>query len=127
MRLLLDTHTALWLTNKHERLSPKAKSIINNYENTLHFSIVSAWEIVIKTSTKKLSIDGGIIAFLGKVEEMPITTLSITSRHLEILETLPFIHRDPFDRLLIAIAKAEDMTILTMDEDIKKYEVSSMW
>ena len=127
MRLLLDTHTALWLTNKHERLSPKAKSIINNYENTLHFSIVSAWEIVIKTSTKKLSIDGGIIAFLGKVEEMPITTLSITSRHLEILETLPFIHRDPFDRLLIAIAKAEDMTILTMDENIKKYEVSSMW
>jgi len=115
------------LTNKHERLSPKAKSIINNDENTLHLSIVSAWEIVIKTSTKKLSIDGGIIAFLGKVEEMPITTLSITPRHLEILETLPFIHRDPFDRLLIAIAKAEDMTILTMDEDIKKYEVSSMW
>jgi PIN domain nuclease of toxin-antitoxin system len=127
MRLLLDTHTALWLTNNHERLSPQAKSIINNDENTLHLSIVSAWEIVIKTSTKKLSIDGGIIAFLRKVEEMPITTLSITPRHLEILETLPFIHRDPFDRLLIAIAKAEDMTILTMDENIKKYEVSSVW
>ncbi len=127
MKLLLDTHTALWLANKYEKLSPKAKSILNNDENTLHLSIVSAWEIVIKTSTKKLSVDGGIMAFLEKIEEMPITTLAITPRHLEILEALPFIHRDPFDRLLIAIAKAENMTILTMDENIRKYEVSSMW
>ncbi|MCL1787680.1 MAG: type II toxin-antitoxin system VapC family toxin, partial [Defluviitaleaceae bacterium] len=66
-------------------------------------------------------------AFLTKVEEMPITLLPIAQRHLEIVEALPFIHRDPFDRLLVAVAKAEGMTILTADQNIHKYEVPTVW
>ena len=128
MKLLLDTHTALWLTNEYEKLSPKAKSMLDDEENALYLSIASAWEIAIKTSIGKLNIYvGGVKAFLAKMEELPISIFPITPRHLECVETLPLIHRDPFDRLLVATAKAEGMTILTADENIQRYEVPSVW
>jgi PIN domain nuclease of toxin-antitoxin system len=94
----------------------------------LFLSMASAWEIAIKTSIGRLHGPScGIGAFLKKVEEIPMTLLPITARHLEIVESLPFIHRDPFDRLLIAAAMADGMTILTADQNIKKYEVATIW
>ena len=113
MKLLLDTHTALWLVNEHEKLSSNAKVMLLNEIHTLFVSIASVWEIAIKTSLGKLSgLNGGVGVFVTQINKMPIDMLPITPRHIEIVETLPFIHRDPFDRIIIAAAKAEDMTII---------------
>jgi PIN domain nuclease of toxin-antitoxin system len=124
MKLLLDTHTALWWVNEHEKLSPEAKAILLNETYLLYISIASAWEISIKASLGKLlKFTGGVSAFLMQVADMPVCLFPILPRHIEIVENLPFIHRDPFDRLLVATAKADGMTILTADENIHKYDV----
>ena len=126
MKLLLDTHTALWWVNEHEKLSSKAKTLLSSDSHSLYISIVSAWEVAIKASLGKLyEFDGGVKAFLAKVEEIPVVLLPITPRHIEMVEALPFHHRDPFDRFLAATAMVEGMTILTADENIKKYDVPS--
>jgi PIN domain nuclease of toxin-antitoxin system len=128
MKLLLDTHTALWWVNEHEKLSLTARTLLSDDSHSRHVSIVSAWEVAIKASLGKLyDFDGGVSAFLAEMEYNPVTLLSITTQHVKMVETLPFIHRDPFDRLLVATAKVENMTILTADENIQKYDVSSVW
>ena len=128
MKLILDTHTALWWINEYEKLSPKVKVMLLNDENTLYISIVSAWEIAIKASIGKLpEFNGGVKAFFDKIEEIPISMISVTPSHVEEVENLPFHHRDPFDRLIVATAKTENMTILTADENIYKYDVSYIW
>jgi len=128
MKLLLDTHTALWWVNEHEKLSSKAKELLLEEECILYISIASIWEIAIKSSLGKLpGFNGGVRKFLSKMKEMPVDLIPITNRHVEIVETLPFIHRDPFDRLLVATAIADGMTILTTDENIHKYAVPSAW
>jgi len=128
MKLLLDTHTALWLMNEHEKLSPTAKMMLLNGEHTLYVSIVSAWEIAIKASLGKLyEFNGSVKTFLAKIEDMPIILLPVTPRHVEMVETLPFHHRDPFDRMLVASAMAEKMCLITADENIQKYDVPFVW
>lgn len=128
MNLLLDTHTALWLINEYEKLSLKVRDMLMDDANTLYISITSTWEIAIKSSIGKLSeLNGGVSAFLTQINEMPISILPVMPRHVEMVETLPLIHRDSFDRLLIATAKTENMTILTNDENIHEYDVSSIW
>ena len=128
MKILLDTHTALWLVNDYEVLSPSAKSLLLDDANELYISIVSAWEIAIKTSIGKLSeFSGGVKSFMAKVNDMPIQMHLVQTNHVELVESLPFIHRDPFDRMLVAVAKADGMTILTADENIRKYDVPTAW
>jgi PIN domain nuclease of toxin-antitoxin system len=128
MKLLLDTHTAIWLMSRKEKLSSEAKAKLLDKTNTLHVSHVSVWEVAIKASIGKLpEFYGGVKAFLSKLEEMPIVLLPITLWHIEMVETLPFHHRDPFDRLLIAAAKVEGMTILTADDNVRKYDVPWIW
>ena len=128
MRVLLDTHTALWMVNEHEKLSSAAKTLLLNDEHELFISIASLWEMAIKVSLGKLSeMDGGVSAFLAQMKNMPIEFFPITTEHIEIIETLPFFHRDPFDRMLVATALSNDMTILTVDSNIPKYNVSCIW
>ncbi|MCL1806450.1 MAG: type II toxin-antitoxin system VapC family toxin [Oscillospiraceae bacterium] len=128
MKLLLDTHTALWWVNEHEKLSSDAKNMLLDDTHTLYISIVSAWEIAIKASLGKLpGFDGGASRFLTKVTEMPVLLLPVEPHHIEQVEPLPYIHRDPFDRLLIATAKSEGMTILTADKNIHQYDVPTVW
>ena len=128
MKILLDTHIALWWVNEHEKISPTARAVLLDDSNTLYLSIISLWEIAIKTSLGKLmEFDGGVCAFMAKVNEMPVQLLSIEPHHIKMVEDLPYIHRDPFDRLLIAIANTEGMAILSVDENIHKYDVPSIW
>ena len=101
--------------------------MIFDSENKSYVSIASAWEVAIKVRTGKLHLDGGVSEFFNIIYQNGFDLLPITVRHLEIVETLPFIHRDPFDRLLVATAKAEGMTILTADENIHQYEVPTVW
>jgi PIN domain nuclease of toxin-antitoxin system len=128
MKLLLDTHTALWWVNEHEKLSSRAKTMLMDDSHMLYISVASVWEIAIKVSIGKLvGLNGSVKAFLKKVEEMPVELLPIEPRHIELVETLPFIHRDPFDRLLVAAAKTDEMIILTADDNIHQYDVQTEW
>jgi PIN domain nuclease of toxin-antitoxin system len=128
MNLLIDTHVALWLFNEHENLSASAREILMDESNTLYISIVTAWEIAIKHSLNKLTeFSGGVSLFMSQVYDNPIEIKNISPQHIEIVEKLPFIHKDPFDRLIIATAKAENLTIITADENIQKYDVKWKW
>ena len=128
MKLLIDTHAALWLFNEHENLSVAVKALLLNEENDLYISIASAWEIAIKHSLGKLiEFGGGVKRFLNAVKELPIEIVPLLPRYIEIVEELPYIHRDPFDRILIATAKCEDMSIVTSDANIRNYDVKCIW
>ena len=128
MKLLLDTHAALWLINEYEKLSPKASDLILDDNNELFLSVASLWEIAIKVSKGKLTeLNGGVNTFITQIENMPIELLPITPNQTIIIEKLPFIHKDPFDRIIVATATSENMTILTDDNDVQKYDVPSAW
>jgi PIN domain nuclease of toxin-antitoxin system len=126
---LLDTHTALWYFDGDGKLSKTAKEIIYNFSNSspIYMSIASAWEVAIKLSIGKLDIVNNTEDFLQEAENNEIIILPIKPAYLTVLETLPMIHRDPFDRLLIATALVEEMTLITDDENIAKYEVVQIW
>ena len=128
MRLLLDTHTALWLFNDYDKLSPKAKSILLDTTNELFISIVSAWEIAIKRSVGKLTdFPDGVKIFLAEIEASQMEMITILPQYVEKVEELPLMHRDPFDRIIIATALREKMTIITADENIHQYDVKCIW
>ena len=124
MKNLLDTHTVLWFLNG-EKLSAKTKELIINGEN--YISVVSLWEVAIKMNIGKYNFDGGFSAFRELVKNNGFTVLQIEDEYMERLFALPLIHRDPFDRLIIATALAEDLTIITADENIQTYDVSWIW
>jgi PIN domain nuclease of toxin-antitoxin system len=127
MKYLLDTHVAKWALEDKSKLSDTAKAIIDDVSVHLCVSIVSAWEIAIKISVGKLDFTGDSALFLEKLRQFGVEILRIEGLHIQYLETLPFIHRDPFDRVLIATAKMEGLTILTADENIRKYDVLTAW
>lgn len=128
MRLLLDTHTFLWWVGDDEALSKKARAAIADRENECFVSIASAWEMSIKLSLGKLKLPGPIDQF---VPEQLLTNgfvqLPIEFRHAAKVASMPFHHRDPFDRLLIAQAAEEKMAIVSADRDFKKYAVRVIW
>jgi PIN domain nuclease of toxin-antitoxin system len=127
MRYLLDTHTALWYFSGDERLSKTAYEIIYDASNPIYLSIASAWELAIKISLGKMRFASKSAGFISLAEDDDFSILTIKTSHLNILETLPMIHRDPFDRLLIATAIAEQMTFITIDENTPKYDVQYTW
>ena len=127
MKCLLDAHTVLWLTGNAPRLSEKAKSTIFDPTNKKFVSIVSAWEIAIKISVGKLKIDGGVMEFFRMVDENGFIFLPIKKEHVKHTQTLPLHHRDPFDRMLVAIAASEGMSLITADENIRLYDISWIW
>ena len=127
MKYLLDTHTALWALNEKALLSATAASIFDDVSIPLCVSIVSAWEVAVKVSIGKLDFAGGSSFFLEKMQQNGIEILSLNSLHIKYVETMPFYHRDPFDRALISIALTEGLTILTADENIQRYDVPWIW
>lgn len=127
MKYLLDTQVAIWALGEKSRLSSTAKAIIDDGSVPLYISIISAWEIAIKISIGKLEFSGGSGYFIEKMLQNGIAILGVEASHIEVVETLPFLHRDPFDRLLIATAKADSMTIITSDENIRKYDIQAIW
>jgi PIN domain nuclease of toxin-antitoxin system len=126
MRYLIDTHVALWIF-KGEPISDKAKAIIDDVTAEIFVSIASAWEIAIKLGLGKLKYDGGVRVFLDDVRLNEFQLLGVEEAHIEQVENLEYLHRDPFDRLLIATAIAEDMTFLSADENVPKYDVKWLW
>ena len=127
MNYLLDTHLFLWYINGDEKLKSKYKEIIENLENDMYLSTVSIWECIIKAKTGKLEIPNPIYDYLNtKRIEHKIEILNFNYNSLYFLETLPDIHKDPFDRLIICQALSNNLILLTDDELILKYPVQKI-
>ena len=123
MRLLLDTNAVIWTLVSRERISPMAVDAIEDEANDVFVSVVSAWEIEIKAAKGRLKAPSDLQAALATQGFQP---LAIGMRHAYCVESLPRYHRDPFDRMIIAQAHLEGMTIVTSDSEIKRYPIAVM-
>jgi PIN domain nuclease of toxin-antitoxin system len=121
MKLLLDTRLLLWAAGEPSRLSPKARRLLNDANNELLFSAVSLWEIAMKLGLgrKDFQVDPRILR-RGLLDN-GYKELPILSAHVVAIESLPPIHKDPFDRLLVAQATVEGITLLTLDPVVAEY------
>lgn len=127
MRFLIDTHTFLWFVNDSPKLSTNAKSLMES-DNDLWVSIASLWEIAIKVNIGKLTLPNNYENFIPEQLALnDIETLPIKMAHLATYTTLPLHHRDPYDRLLIAQAMTEKVSIISADVAFDSYFVSRIW
>jgi len=128
MKYLLDTHAFLWFVTDDDKLSSNARSIIKNSNNEVYFSAASAWEMSIKVSLGRLTIKEDLEPFIIKqLAENNFSTLSITIFHSIYTSKLPEIHKDPFDRMIVAQSKVENLSLISKDKNIKKYKVPVVW
>ena len=128
MRILVDAHIYVWAVLNDPHLSPKARNILRSDEHELFFSLASLWELSIKIRLGKLRTLTSSIAFLhDSLTENGITILAVRYEDVLTLEQLESHHGDPFDRIVIAQAIANDMKLLTEDATIRKYSVQTVW
>lgn len=126
--MLLDTHTLLWWAAASPKLSEPAKAAIADAANEIYVSAVSGWEIAIKARLGKLPLPQTPAAFMARmVARHAFEVLPITLSHAVYEYHLPTLHSDPFDRLLIAQAKLEDMPFVTNDGVVSQYDVAVLW
>lgn len=122
--LIVDTHAALWFLGGDRRLSKNAHDLIQDDRVDRRLSTVSVWEVAVKNSTGKLRVSAN---FHQLLYEQGLARLPITDDHALRVAGLPFHHRDPFDRLLVAQAQVEGMSILSKDEKLRHYDVTVVW
>ncbi|MCG3158551.1 MAG: hypothetical protein DKINENOH_05195 [bacterium] len=128
MNLLLDTHAFLWFIKNDASLSLRARGLIEEPENKRLLSIVSLWEIAIKASLGKIVLKLPFDALMPRqLQENDIDLLPIALPHLGLVERLPFHHRDPFDRLIIAQSLVENLPLVSIDSQFDKYGVQRLW
>ncbi len=127
MNVLLDTHAMLWFAAGDNRLSPATRRVIEDPANTCYISMASWWEIAIKCSLDRLQLTKPLSSFLADRVDEGFRVLDIEMTHLLPLTQLPFHHRDPFDRLIVCQAMAEDMPICSADENFAAYDVKLIW
>lgn len=121
MKLLLDTHLLLWAAGQPDRLSNEARALIEAPDNELFFSVASLWEVVIKRGLGRedFKVDGRLLR-RGLLDN-GYSELPIGSEHVVAIDNLPSIHKDPFDRILVAQALVEGITLLTTDSYVAQY------
>jgi PIN domain nuclease of toxin-antitoxin system len=128
VRALLDTHAFLWWIADDDRLSTTARDAIEDGGNEVLFSVVSAWEIATKAVLGRLTIEGAIGELLPQqIEANAFQVLPIHLRHALRLADLPEVHRDPFDRMLVAQALEEDLAVITSDRQVAAYPIRVVW
>lgn len=115
---LLDTHVFIWWMEKSKKLSNRSYDLINNPKNQIFLSVATVWEMVIKKSKKKLKLTKAIEV---GIKTSRFTSLPIETAHVLGVEKLPLHHKDPFDRILISQAKVENLTLISSDQKIWKY------
>lgn len=123
MRILLDTHYLLWWLGATPELSAQARDIISEPANLIFFSVASLWELRIKEEVGKIDLPD---SFAEALARQSFEALPITVNHTEALRGLPLHHRDPFDRMLVAQAKTDRLTILTRDQAVARYDVDHL-
>jgi PIN domain nuclease of toxin-antitoxin system len=124
MKLLLDTHILLWAAGNPERLSAEARALLNDPENELFFSAASLWEIAIKNNLGRADFQVNARLLRRGLLDNGYHELAISSIHAVSIDSLPMIHKDPFDRILIAQAMVEGIILLTADSLVAQYPVA---
>ena len=128
MRLLLDTHTFLWFIIGSPNLSEAARSLIEDESNEKFFSVASLWEAAIKVSIGKLALSAPFDeVFPAQIVQNGLDLSGITVAHISVITTLPYHHRDPCDRLIIAQGIVEQMDIISADPAFDAYSVTRLW
>ena len=121
MRLLLDTHLLLWAAASSKRIPREARNLVEDPANDAYFSAASIWEIAIKISLRRVHFHIDLAALRKALPAMGLTELPVSAAHAAGVSKLPPIHRDPFDRLLIAQSITEPLTLLTSDALLARY------
>ena len=121
MKLLLDTHVLLWAAGTPDQLPPDARTLLENPDNELVFSAASLWEITIKRSVGRTDFQVDARVLRRGLLDNGYLELPITSEHAVFIDSLPSIHKDPFDRILVAQATVEGITLLTADALVAQY------
>lgn len=125
MKLLLDTHVWLWFIHGDESLPTRFLDVIRDPGNSVVLSVVSAWEVQIKANLGKLTLRRPLDVFLDEAV-MQFELLDVSFRHIRRLASLPNHHRDPFDRLLVAQAAVDGLTMLTVDPLVRRYDIDCL-
>lgn len=123
LRLLLDTHVVVWALSDPDRLTAKSRAAIETEENEIFVSVVSPWELAIKGPREGLRLPDDLEA---QVDQRGFDLLPVLFRHTEPIGSMPYHHRDPFDRMLVAQAVVDGLTIVTADRKLTNYQVSLM-
>lgn len=127
MRLLMDTHTLIWHYEDQPLLSDRANHALDNPDNELFISTASLWEMAIKISSGKLKLAVGMLELINIYRRIGVDVLPITPEHALATENLPWHHRDPFDRMLIAQAICEGLSLISRDSQFADYPVPVVW
>ncbi len=128
MKFLIDTHTLLWIVTDDKKLSETANKLYLNSDNLIFVSLASIWEMAIKISIRKLSIEEPLNDFIqNQIKGNDIRILNIEIEHILRLENLPFYHRDPFDRLIISQSMSENIPVLSSDKVFDRYPIKRIW
>jgi PIN domain nuclease of toxin-antitoxin system len=121
--VLLDTHVAIWFLEDPAQLAGEARAVIEDAENVVHLSAVSVWETAIKQAAGRIAMPEALDRGAARVG---FTELAVTWQHGRVAAALPSVHRDPFDRMLVAQAQTEDLVLLTRDADVRRYDIATM-
>jgi len=127
MNVILDTHVLVWWEGDQAKISPRASRLIEDPSNRILVSDVSFWEMVIKAQAGKPMIRGSVRAMVDRQVANGLTHLPISIEHVLGVESLPMIHKDPFDRLLIAQAIVESAVLVSADQVLAHYPVPVLW
>lgn len=128
MRLLLETHAVIWAVDQPSLLGPQAKPALEDLANSLVLSAATIWEIAIKIGVNKLSLSLPYRQWMTRaINDLGVTILPVTVEYADVQTTLPFHHRDPFDRLLIAQTLVENIPLVSTEELFDQYGISRVW
>jgi PIN domain nuclease of toxin-antitoxin system len=121
MRVLVDTHLLLWAAASSRRLSKEARLLLEDADNEVFFSAASLWEVAIKAALRKADFKVDVPMLRRALADMGFVELPVSGAHAERLAALPPVHRDPFDRMLVAQSLVEPMVLLTNDPTLAAY------
>ena len=127
MNVLLDTHTFIWYIEGNAKLTQKARDVIEVSGDKIYLSIISLWEIAIKTGKKQLTLQNEFDDLLGVLNSLEIEILTITFADTQIYKNLPLHHGDPFDRMIISQAINNGLTIVGCDQSFNDYPIQILW
>lgn len=127
MSYLLDTHVLIWYFEDSLNIQERIVKLIDSDANKKYICSASLWEIAIKTSIGKLDLKLSFNKLLKEIAHSDLVILQIEDEYLKRLSKLPFLHKDPFDRLIVSTALVDKLTIITADENIQKYNVPWVW
>jgi PIN domain nuclease of toxin-antitoxin system len=127
MNYLLDTQAFIWMDSGSTNLSSKVRDVLLDRNNVLFLSVVSVWEMQIKYSLGKLHLRSPLPQLIADQQKNGVLQLSVELKHIFELAKLPLHHGDPFDRLLVAQARVENLQLITADRKLTQYEVNVFW